>query len=738
MKALIIASIVIASTCFKEEALAQAVAATTPAVRVTAVEEEAPTDGRLEALTDLNSYFPFDVPKTEVAWEKRADELRRRVLVANGLWPMPERTPLNPVIHGKAERDGFTVEKVYFESVPGFYVTGLLFRPETVEEGTKLPAVLSPHGHGGRLQDHGPTKIRDYIVKGEERFEQSGRFPKVARCAQLARMGVVTLLFDMIGYGDNHQLSYELGHRFAEPRTDLDQADRWGFYSTHAELRLQSIMGLQTWNAIRALDFLSELPDVDPNRIAVTGGSGGGTQTILLCAIDPRPVAAFPQGMVSTSMQGGCTCENTALLRIGTGNVELAGLFAPNPQAMTAANDWTKAMMSEGYPSLKKLYQLYDAEEMVQCKSTVHFPHNYNYVTRGMMYTWFNKHLQLGLQEPIVEEDFQMLTGEEHAVWDTAHPKPADGVEFEVALTKYLAKASDAKIGSLSPKDVDGLAAYCDLMGGAWKTLIGRGLPREGDLEQDTGDQTTHEGYLESVGVIRLPDQNEQVPVTVFLPTENITREFVLWVDGRGKAAALTAEGGLSAALQSLVKAGRTVILTDVFQLGLLENRVVANKRAYAGYTFGYNHPLFAQRVHDLLTIIGAATEDAESLDLVGVNGAGPWVAVASALAGEAVRRTAIDDGRFRFAQVSSYRDANFLPGALKYGDLPGALALCAPRPLWIGQGGNMDTTQVAYQAAGARDALIVSNVEQSEEPILEWILAAEEENQEESGRERE
>ncbi len=105
------------------------------------------------------------------------------------------------------------------------------------------------------------------------------------------------------------------------------------------------IMGLQTWNGIRALDFLASLPDVDPKRMAVTGGSGGGTQTILLGALDDRPIASFPNGMVSTSMQGGCTCESCCLLRVGTGNVELAALFAPRPQGMTAANDWTKAMM---------------------------------------------------------------------------------------------------------------------------------------------------------------------------------------------------------------------------------------------------------------------------------------------------------------------------------------------------------------------------------------------------------
>ena len=110
-------------------------------------EGKQPDDIRLKPLKDLNGHFPFAVPATLKEWEQRKAELRRRVLVATGLYPMPERTPLNAVIHGKVKHDGFTSEKVYFESVPGFFVTGILFRPEGAKG--KLPAVLCPHGHGG-------------------------------------------------------------------------------------------------------------------------------------------------------------------------------------------------------------------------------------------------------------------------------------------------------------------------------------------------------------------------------------------------------------------------------------------------------------------------------------------------------------------------------------------------------------------------------------------------------------
>ncbi|GAH04583.1 unnamed protein product, partial [marine sediment metagenome] len=285
----------------------------------------------------------------------------------------------------------------------------------------------------------------------EERFEQSGRFPKLARCAQLARMGCVVFIFDMLGYADSQQISRSLAHGFRQQRPELDTPTRWGFFSTQAELRLQSIMGLQTWNSIRALDFLCPLPDVDSQRIGVTGGSGGGTQTILLCAIDPRPVVSFPNGMVSTAMQGGCTCENCCLLRIGTGNVELAALFAPKPQGMTAADDWTREMMTDGYPQLQSLYALFGAKDRVLCRKLTHFHHNYNYVTRATMYGWFNQYLQLGLKDPIVEEDWRPLSAAQQSVWDDDHPAPRTDSDYEPALLQAMARQSDSQVAAVFP-----------------------------------------------------------------------------------------------------------------------------------------------------------------------------------------------------------------------------------------------------------------------------------------------
>src|SRR6266496_4418384 len=402
-------------------------------------EGKLPNDTRLEPLKDLDGYFPFTPPASAAAWEKRAERVRRQILLSQGLWPMPTKTPLNPVIHGKIDRGEYTVEKVYFESVPGFFVTGNLYRPKNATG--KSPGVLFAHGHwaDARLSESTDAELRRELAGGEERFEQGGRSRFQSMCVQLARMGCVVWQWDMLGNSDSQQLSMQLVHGFKTQRPEMNTVENWGLFSPQAEAHLQSAMGLQTWNSIRSLDFLLSLPEVDATRIAMTGASGGGTQTMILAAIDPRVKLSFPAVMVSTAMQGGCTCENACLLRVGTGNVEFAGLFAPKPQGMTSANDWTKEMATKGFPELKQLYTLLGAPNNVTLHRGEHFPHNYNAVSRGAFYGWLNRHFNLGFKEPVLERDYQPLAREQLTVWDAAHPAPkADDADFERQLLRWF------------------------------------------------------------------------------------------------------------------------------------------------------------------------------------------------------------------------------------------------------------------------------------------------------------
>ncbi len=594
-------------------------------------------DVRDSSPKDLNGFFPFNPPSTLEKWEKRKRKLVLRMQVATGLYPMPPKTPLNAVIHGKIKRPGFTVEKVYFESVHGFYVTGLLFRPENPNQ-EKLPAVLNPHGHGGRFQDYGEKGVLNQIVIGAERFRESGRMPKMARCATLARMGCIAFLYDMIGYADNQQLSYQLAHSFTTRRPEFEKTENWGLYSAQAEMRLLSIFGLQTWNSIRALDFLESLPDVDPKRIAVTGGSGGGTQTILLGALDDRPIASFPNGMVSSSMQGGCTCENASLLRIETGNVEMTALFAPKPQGMTAANDWTREMLvkGKGFPELQALYSLYEKSNNVICPDLTHFKHNYNYVSRAIMYSWFNKHLKLGLPEPVVEEDYKLLSKEEHAVWNDRHPKPAGGGNYERDLMKQLAARDRQLMKKLSE------SGNSEKMLMAWQTIVGRSF----DDSKQHNFQATKEMLINKT-------MGEEIKWN--LPSNISSSDKLIIHLGE------FAEGKGSGAIRPL--------LFRQNRKGPTEK--VANSREFAGYTHGYNHSRFARQVHDLLSVIAYLdSKDVKTIEIRSGKGFEAQAIVASYLAGDSIKKVVVESSGFRFSEIVDYRDPRFLPGAIKYGDL--------------------------------------------------------------------
>ena len=697
---------------------------------------EAPKDKRLGALKDLNGYFPLEVPGTKEEWTKRADYVRKQVLISQGLWPMPTKAALKPVIHGKVEREDFTVERVYFESAPGFFVTGSLFRPKG--KSGKLAGVLCPHGHwaNGRFYDAGEAAVKQQIVVGAERFEISGRYPLQARCIQLARMGCVVFHYDMIGYADSQQISFEVTHRYGERRPSMEKADAWGLFSPQAELRLQSVMGLQTLNSVCALDFIQSLPDVDPNRIGVTGASGGGTQTFLLSAIDTRVTAQFPAVMVSTAMQGGCTCENCSLLRVNTGNIELAGLFAPKPLGMAAADDWTKEIMSKGMPELRKLYEMLGAKDNVSAVAYLHFPHNYNQPSRAAMYSFFNKHLKLGFADPIIEGDFKPLSQAELTVFDADHPKPPSGDEFERSLTKTLAADETKQIAALTPTDANSATKFRDVVGTAWKTLIGRELPSFKEIERTKLKKEDRGNFWYFGDTIQLKKYNEQLPI-VFLHPKTWNKQVVIWIDESGKSGLFNADGTPKYEIKSLLDAGFSVATCDVFGTGELmpsgtaaplRNRKVNTPRQFAGFTYGYNHALFAQRVHDVLSLISYVKGDdhgATKVSLVGVGQAGLWAAAAKAIAGSAIDRTAIDTAGFRFASLSEFDDPQFLPGAVKYGDVPALLALCAPSDVFIaGEKELPAVTKAGWQSAGATNATTLFKGEASAKAnsIVQWL----------------
>jgi dienelactone hydrolase len=667
-----------------------------------------PNDIRLKPLKDLDGYFPFTPPTSKADWEKRAERVRRQILVAEGLWPMPTKTPLNAVIHGKIDRGEYTVEKVYFESAPGFFVTGNLYRPAKING--KAPGVLFAHGHwkDARLSESGDAELLNEIATGQERFEEGGRSRFQSMCVQLARMGCIVWQWDMLSDSDSKQLSDQIVHRFAKQRPEMNTTENWGLYSPQAEAHLQSIMGLQTLNAIRSLDFLLSLPEVDADRIAMTGASGGGTQTFILSAIDPRVKLSFPAVMVSTAMQGGCTCENASLLRVNSGNIEFAGLFAPKPLGMTTANDWTKEMSTKGFPELKQLYSFLGAPNNVMLHRGEHFPHNYNAVSRSAFYGWVNKHFKLGFKEPVVERDYQRLSKEQLTVWDAQHPAPKEtGDDFERKLLRWWHEDAQKQLAEAAKSP----ERFREVVGGAMEVVIGRTLAEAGDVEWEMTQKTDRGSWFEMSGLLRNKTYGEELPA-VFCYPKQWNGTTTLWLSKEGKASLYGVDGSVKPDAKKLLDAGATVVGVDLLYQGefltdgkpLTKTPRVKNPREAAPYTFGYNHAVFAQRTHDVLTavkFIKTHERPSKRIHLACLDEAAPVAAAAAAMCGDTIDTVAIDTHGLRFGKVLDLHDPNFLPGGAKYGDLLGILALGSVKTPWLaGEAGTSEKELSILRAA--------------------------------------
>jgi dienelactone hydrolase len=618
-------------------------------------------DGRVAAARDLDRPAAFTpVFANRDAWLARAEVLRRQVRVALGLWPWPERTPLNVSVRGKVERDGYTVEQVAFESVPGHVVTGSLYRP-TGRRG-KRPVVLAPHGHfpGGRHQERSVEEAQKSIDSGAEQTMASARFPLQARPAMLAKMGAIVFAWDVIGYADSTRIEH-----------------RTGFTDADGEQRLESFLGLQMWNAVRAVDWLVTLPDADTTRIGVNGASGGGTQSLLLSAIDDRIATSVPAVMVSGNMQGGCVCENGPLLRIGTNNIELTALTAPRPLAAVAANDWTHDFMTKGLPELKTIYGLFGKPDAV-AGVKFEFPHNDNQVSREYAYAWFNKVFALGAPEPVRETPFvPVLPSQLRVFGDGPRPpseRDAAGVRAAMrAGHERQMKALAATPGMLEPMLRAGFAA-----------AIGDTLPAKVDPVPGSFRPVHGDGFTVHQSVLARPGGVARMPAIGIVPKGWAAGPVVVWLHEQGKRAAFDADGRTpSPEVKQLLAGGAAVLVPDVFltgEAGAIANRIrVKNDETYFGYNTGYNRTVLAERAADVLTAIQFAKQlGGRDVAIAGRGQAALWGLAALPFAGNAVARSALDVAGFDFDQVREVTDERLLPGAVKYGGIRGLASLAA------------------------------------------------------------
>lgn len=299
-----------------------------------------PEDGQkmISWLTSLYSN------KTE--WEARRDTLRKEVRERLGIDKLlPICSKEKPEYSKIRKFDGYTVQNFRLKTANGHTVCGSIYAPTS--KG-KHPLIICPNGHFS-----------------------NGRYGKVQqlRLGTLARMGAICVDYDLWGWGESADEVGSKAHQTSEAHV------------------------MQALNGIRILDWMIQRKDVDTKRIGVNGGSGGGTQTVLLTVLDDRFTAANPVVSVSSWFDGGCPCESGMPIQLaggGTCNAELAAMFAPKPMMLVSdGGDWTSTTPELEYPYLQRIYGFYGATDKV---SNIHLPkerHDFGDNKRNAVYKFF-------------------------------------------------------------------------------------------------------------------------------------------------------------------------------------------------------------------------------------------------------------------------------------------------------------------------------------------------------------
>jgi len=592
---------------------------------------------------------PLEI-RTGEAWERHRQKLRQTLLACAGLWPLPERLPLDVHTTAPLEHEWCTVQRVYYQVWPGVYNDGLLYLPRTFPE-RPAPAVLCPHGH----------------------WEGGNTHPDVqARCLVLARLGYVVFSpvqqhFEDLPIGVSHQT-------------------------------------VMIWNNMRALDYLESRPEVDRERLGCTGCSGGGLQTQMLVAVDERIKAASIVGMTCDYREilfpytAHCGCNHFPNIMRYTDQPEISTLGLPTPVQYLTMDDWTHPFGTTNFPAIQALYAANGVAERVECRywST---PHLYDRQKRERMVAWMEHWLrgrplppEGGPPEPEVRtfppEQLAQLT------LDLPENRGFPGVgEWARARFRY-------RIRDLSTREA--WEPYREEMQAAAVELLGQAFA----LPRATAAVVLRRSVEGAVAAERLwfpSEGNLQIPALLLEPAEppeGRKLPVVIWADPRGKEALAALPGPEGPA--ALAAQGAVVLLPDVrfygeMRLSNLHGRVPAHlpfslipepeqpdyEGAWTRNALLWGRPLTGQAVTDLRAALDflASRPEADGTQ-VRLVASGP-LAAAGLFA-------AVLDGRIQTVELD-FQGQSFdngqlplIPNVLRYGDVCQWAAALADRSVTL------------------------------------------------------
>ena len=543
----------------------------------------------------------YDIRDKEIAqlnsksdWIERQQNVRRKLKEIVG--PFPEKTPLNARITGVIKKKGYKVEKIIYESMPGFYVSACLFIPDGIK--LKAPAVLNLIGHE---QESFRAELDQLII------------------LNLVKKGIIVFTIDPLGQGEHVQ--------YFDPQIKLSSIGysviEHCYFGNQCFLTGGSSARYFIWDGIRAIDYLLSRKEIDPARIGVTGFSGGGTVTSYLGAFDERVSVAIPSSWSTASRRqletkGAQDAEAEFYHGLANGITfeDLIEVRAPKPTLMTFTSQdeyLTLQGAREAFSEIKKVYEAFGKADNVELVED-DFKHWLTPNIRLAIYKFFMKHF--GVPGDPSEQEVELLTLEELKVTPTGQISTSLGGKMVFDINKKEAEALSQKM-LIARKNLD---SHLKSVLSKAKEISGYRVPDTAENKAFINGKYQRDGY--TVGKYALGgDGDYAIPMLLFIPDDAAARHpVILYLHPEGKIK----EAGPGGEIEALVKQGYVVAAVDVLGVGETKNT------ATRGLADGYTAVLIARSIvgmqaADIVRVVnylrGRSDVDPERVGAIGLDG---------------------------------------------------------------------------------------------------------------------
>lgn len=654
-------------------------------------------------------------------WQTRQVTIRETLNEIVG--PFPDKTPLNVKVSKVINKDGYKVEQTIFESQPGFFVTSSLFIPNGLKKGSKAPAIIYCSGHS---EDGYRNPVYQHVI------------------LNLVKKGFIVFAFDPVGQGERFEyLDPETGKsKVGDPSREHSYPGAQAFIIGNSQARHM------IWDGIRAVDYLVSRKEVDPNRIGITGRSGGGTQSSYIAAFDDRIQAVAPENYITNFTRlfesvGPQDAEQnfpSAILK-GIDHPDLLAIRAPKPALMiTTTNDYFSIQGArETAEEVAKVYQAYGKKaqfNMVEDDA----PHASTKKNREAMYAFFQK--ELANPGNSNDEETVPLAASEIQVTATGQVSSSLGGETIYSLNRKEAEKLEDEL-QLARKNNN--RHFSNAVASA-KKQSGYQEPAEVDQSVFTG-RIQRKGYAIEKSFIK-GEGNYVIPYLLFKPTQS-NQKVLLYLNPSGK----NEDAAVGGEIEWFAKQGFTVLAPDLIGMGEMGPGEFEGD-AYFGNT-SYNtwfasilvgRSILGIQLGDIIKLVHLISKQEDTKEFYGLaqKQTAPILLHAAAIDPLFERVALIEPySSYRSIVMNPFYEPSFIhstvAGSLKEYDLPDLSSSLAPNKLLmigttdgLGQTDNLDDInkdlsiiKKTYQKLNAEDKLLITpfeSIQKTRDSLMEWI----------------